>query len=136
MRTLSWSGSQRIWSLSQEHEVGKHTHTHYRLYYTHSVRVSSKVGKKRTQLRSSAFVYIKACVAKNELMLKKPQNKLTCKIHSLSSRALRNVSLESVDEALGAHARSNFLKAALVCRVSANSTGTSSQFSRESSLKP
>lgn len=61
---------------------------------------------------------------------------LTCRIHSLSSRLLKNDSLESVHVALGAHARSNLLKEALVCRMSANSTGTSSQFSMESSLKP
>lgn len=39
MRTLSWSGSQRIWSLSQEHEVGKHTHTLQTILYTLCTRV-------------------------------------------------------------------------------------------------
>lgn len=61
---------------------------------------------------------------------------VTCRIHSESSKALRKESSESDEEALGAHARSIFLKEALTCRVSAKSTGTSSQFREESTLRP
>jgi len=61
---------------------------------------------------------------------------LTCSIHSLSSRALRNDSSVSEDMELGAHALRSFLKELFTCLVSANSTGTSSQFRAESSFKP
>lgn len=61
---------------------------------------------------------------------------LTCWIHSESSKTLRKESSESVEVALGAQALSSFLKEALTCRVSANSTGTSSQFRQESNRRP
>lgn len=60
----------------------------------------------------------------------------TCSIHSESSKALRKESSESDEVALGAQALSSFLNAAFTCRVSAKSTGTSSQFRDESNLRP
>lgn len=61
---------------------------------------------------------------------------VTCRIHSESSKALRKESSESDEVALGAQALSSFLNAAFTCRVSAKSTGTSSQFRAESTLRP
>lgn len=61
---------------------------------------------------------------------------VTCRIHSESSKALRKESSESDGVALGAQALSSFLRAAFTCRVSANSTGTSSQLREESTLRP
>lgn len=61
---------------------------------------------------------------------------VTCRIHSESSKALRKESSESDEVALGAQALSSFLNEAFTCRVSAKSTGTSSQFRQESSLRP
>lgn len=61
---------------------------------------------------------------------------VTCRIHSESSKTLRKESSGSDEVALGAQALSSFLKEAFTCRVSAKSTGTSSQLRQESTLRP
>ncbi|TNN86603.1 hypothetical protein EYF80_003071 [Liparis tanakae] len=53
-----------------------------------------------------------------------------------SPKALWKESSESAEVALGAQALSSFLKEAFTCRVSTKSTGTSSQFREESTLRP